>query len=93
MVHLVLVHVQILVILPRTDFNSLQLQNNTALLFLSTHDTTGFRISTKSVKHCNHASQARARRDHEVSLHLLQEFGLQQCTYCQFLTVDSEPLD
>ena len=93
MVHLVLVHVQILVILPRTDFNSLQLQHNIALSFLSTHNTTGIRIPTKSVKYCNHASQARARRDHEVPLHLLQEFGLQQCTYCQFLMFDSEPLD
>ena len=89
-IHLVLelVLVQILVIFRRTDFNSLQLQHNIALTLFLNAQTSETRIPTKTVRHRNYASQARARREHEVPLHLLQEFRLHQCTYSyQLLTV------
>lgn len=41
-IHLVLVHLQILVIFPRTDFNSLQLHHNIAIFLLSTHNLLQF---------------------------------------------------
>lgn len=41
-IHLVLVHVQILTILPRTNFKSLQLQHNIAIVLLSTHKPLKF---------------------------------------------------